>query len=227
MEKHGMDLEARVGEDGEMILNSTGSELATNEENDNIEPYVGMEFDSEEAATKFYDAYARRAGFRVRVGSNRRSKRDGRNISRQLVCNKEGFRVKNENRILKPRKITREGCKAMIYVKQENSGKWVVAKLIKEHNHPMEIINSNSDGARSGGVRQCSLHFLSSDDKDKKIRELTCDLKREKRQHAACRERLLMVLKDIEEHKQQLSKKVEAMENSIRELDKSKNIHNI
>ncbi|GLT73342.1 hypothetical protein SLA2020_452090 [Shorea laevis] len=56
-----------------------------------LEPYVGMEFDTEDAARKFYVEYARRVGFVVRIMQRRRSGIDGRTLARRLGCNKQGF----------------------------------------------------------------------------------------------------------------------------------------
>lgn len=106
------------------------------------EPVEGMEFDSEEAAKLFYINYARLNGFRARISRYCRSRRDNSIISRQIVCSKEGFRevrakkeVTDEGKTKRPRMITRVGCKAMIVVKKMNSGKWMVSKFEKEHNH--------------------------------------------------------------------------------------------
>jgi hypothetical protein len=139
------------GEDGEdMIETSNGKGLVTNNEgSSDMEPCVGMEFESEEAAKVFYDAYATRMGFIMRVDAFRRSMRDGKVVWRRLVCNKEGFRKlrpkRSENR--KPRAITREGCKAMIVVKKEKTGKWIVTRFVNEHNHPLVVTPAN--GRRS------------------------------------------------------------------------------
>lgn len=107
-----------------------------------LEPYEGMEFESEEAAKAFYNSYARRVGFSTRVSSSRRSRRDGAIIQRSFVCAKEGFRNLNEKRtkdreIKRPRIITRVGCKAMLSVKVQESGMWVVSAFVKEHNHEL------------------------------------------------------------------------------------------
>ncbi|XP_048336732.2 protein FAR1-RELATED SEQUENCE 5 [Ziziphus jujuba] len=107
-----------------------------------LEPYEGMEFESEEAAKAFYNSYARRVGFSTRVSSSRRSRRDGAIIQRQFVCAKEGFRNLNEKRtkdreIKRPRTITRVGCKASLSVKMQDSGKWIVSGFVREHNHEL------------------------------------------------------------------------------------------
>ncbi|GFP95389.1 protein far1-related sequence 5 [Phtheirospermum japonicum] len=107
-----------------------------------LEPYEGMEFESEEAAKAFYNSYARRVGFSTRVSSSRRSRKDGAIIQRSFVCAKEGFRNLNEKRtkdreIKRPRIVTRVGCKASLSVKIQDSGKWVVSGFVKEHNHEL------------------------------------------------------------------------------------------
>ncbi|KAI5411447.1 hypothetical protein KIW84_056503 [Lathyrus oleraceus] len=106
------------------------------------EPYEGMEFISEDAAKIFYDEYARHVGFTMRVMSCRRSERDGRILARRLGCNKEGHCVSIRGKlgpVRKPRASTREGCKAMIHVKFDKSGKWAITKFVKDHNHPLVV----------------------------------------------------------------------------------------
>lgn len=102
------------------------------------EPYVGQKFESEAAAHAFYNAYAMRVGFIVRVSKLSRSRRDGSAIGRALVCNKEGYRMPDKReKIVRQRAETRVGCRAMILVRKETTGKWVVTKFVKEHTHPL------------------------------------------------------------------------------------------
>ncbi|XP_050230136.1 protein FAR1-RELATED SEQUENCE 5 isoform X2 [Mercurialis annua] len=102
------------------------------------EPFVGQEFESEAAAHAFYNAYATRAGFIIRVSKLSRSRRDGTAIGRALVCNKEGFRMPDKReKIVRQRAETRVGCRAMILVRKVTSGKWVVTKFVKEHSHSL------------------------------------------------------------------------------------------
>ncbi|XP_031745186.1 protein FAR1-RELATED SEQUENCE 5 isoform X2 [Cucumis sativus] len=110
-----------------------------------LEPYVGMEFDSEDAARRFYAEYARQMGFVVRIMQRRRSGIDGRTLARRLGCNKQGFSP-NHRGIYgldkKSRPSAREGCKATILVKMEKSGKWVVTRFVKDHNHPLVVCSN-------------------------------------------------------------------------------------
>ncbi|XP_010268163.1 PREDICTED: protein FAR1-RELATED SEQUENCE 5-like isoform X2 [Nelumbo nucifera] len=155
-----MDGKHGVVEGTEIMESSNGKELAVCED-EIIEPYVGMEFESEEAAKVFYDAYATHLGFVMRVDAFRRSLRDGKVICRRLVCNKEGFRRNRPRRSesRKPRAITREGCKAMIMVKREKTGKWVVSRFVKEHNHPL-VISSSGNSRRSLLLSQTPIKVL-------------------------------------------------------------------
>ncbi|KAJ6880683.1 hypothetical protein NC652_033885 [Populus alba x Populus x berolinensis] len=224
---------ASMSEDGDMdqiVESSNGKELAISEASSDMEPCVGMEFESEEAAKVFYDAYATHVGFIMRVDAFRRSMRDGKVVWRRLVCNKEGFRKlrprRSENR--KPRAVTREGCKAMIVVKKEKAGKWVVTRFVKEHNHP--LVPTPANGRRTVLLSQTpvsaaiekspfSFSFKKKDEKDVKIRELTAELQRERKRSAAYQEQLDMVLRDMEEHSSHLSRNIDDIVQSVKEIE--------
>ncbi|KAL9668982.1 hypothetical protein QQ045_006523 [Rhodiola kirilowii] len=91
------------------------------------EPEEGMEFESEEAAKQFYAKYAQRVGVcgacnGLLVLRERRSK---------------AAKIKKLG--IKPKKRFRGGCKAMIRVKCDRSGKWVLTNFLTDHNHhPLE-----------------------------------------------------------------------------------------
>lgn len=109
-----------------------------------IEPFEGMEFATEEDAWTFYNSYARRLGFNTRISVFHRSRRDGTITSRQFVCAKEGFRTYrakqdpcSEGKLRRTRAVSRVGCKAMIRVKKQENGRWVVSRLEKAHNHAL------------------------------------------------------------------------------------------
>ncbi|XP_031270750.1 protein FAR1-RELATED SEQUENCE 5-like [Pistacia vera] len=210
-----MDLETAV-EDKTIITESlTGGESGVCEVDTNQEPYEGMMFESEEAAKAFYDEYARRVGFLTRIVSSRKSERDGSIISRRLACNKEGFNVNRQKsgRVrIRKRESIREGCKAMILVKREKPGRWVVTKFVREHNHTLVVSSENGRPA--------------PDEKDRRIRELSSELHRANQQLAACREQLRMFMSYIEEHTKCLSKTVEGAVHDIKEVESHEpNLH--
>ncbi|GMH02431.1 hypothetical protein Nepgr_004270 [Nepenthes gracilis] len=172
-----------------------------------LEPYVGMEFESEDAARKFYIDYARRIGFTVRIMQRRRSGIDGRTLARRLGCNKQGFSSHQKGVTgadKKPRPSAREGCKATILVKLEKSGKWLVTRFVKDHNHPLAVIAQG---------------FSALGDKDKKIKELTLELQRQEQLCAAYRQKLLSFLSNVEEQAEQLSSKAQVAITNFRELE--------
>ncbi|KAA8550530.1 hypothetical protein F0562_002214 [Nyssa sinensis] len=231
-EASGIEPDMDSSDDNKMIGNSVGREICESEGgemlelydergliireiDDNVEPYIGMEFESEEAAMVYYDAYAKHIGFIIRVGNCHRSSHDGSVISRRFLCNKEGFRVNNKKvkrlEVRKPREITREGCKAMIMVRKEKSGKWVVTKLETEHSHPL--------GIHAGKGRRGTIQARPQDEKDKKIRELSTELHRANQQLAECREQLNMVLKDIEWHTNHLTKSIQDIVENVQEIE--------
>ncbi|RZC47538.1 hypothetical protein C5167_040485 [Papaver somniferum] len=161
----------------------------------------------------------------MRVMACRRSEVDGRILSRRLGYNKEGRCNSTKGKhgpLRKPRTSTREGCKAMILVKIEKSGKWVVTRFVKDHNHPLGFLPVNV-------VIKCCMsfydpngpeHYLySCDEKDKRIQELTAELRRKKRLCAAYREQLNTFMKDVEEHNELLSAKVQVVVNNIKDVE--------
>ncbi|XP_027092348.1 protein FAR1-RELATED SEQUENCE 5-like isoform X2 [Coffea eugenioides] len=172
-----------------------------------LEPYVGMEFESEDAARKFYIDYAKKVGFVVRIMQRRRSETDGRTLARRLGCNKQGFSPNNQGSVAsgkRPRCSAREGCKATILVKMEKSGKWVVTRFVKDHNHPLII----SARGVSNGV-----------DKDKKIEQLTLELQRQDQLCTAYRNKLLNFLASVEEQGEHLSSKINGVIENVKKIE--------
>ncbi|XP_045811400.1 protein FAR1-RELATED SEQUENCE 3 isoform X2 [Trifolium pratense] len=90
------------------------------------DPYLGMEFDSEDAAKAFYYEYAKHAGFISKVGSRSSSKANGQDMYREFVCEREGLN-----------KRFNDGCNAMIKIELKGQNKWVVTKFVKEHSHSL------------------------------------------------------------------------------------------
>ncbi|KAL7163653.1 hypothetical protein ACSBR2_039715 [Camellia fascicularis] len=173
------------------------------------EPYLNQEFESEAEAHAFYNAYATRVGFVIRVSKLSRSRHDGSAIGRALVCNKEGFRMLDKReKIVRQKTETRVGCRAMILVRKVSSGKWVVTKFVKEHTHPL----TPGKGRRDLVYDQCP-------NERNKIRELSQQLAIEKKRAATYKRHLEMVFEHIEEHNQSLSKKIQGIVDSVREME--------
>ncbi|XP_078437791.1 protein FAR1-RELATED SEQUENCE 9-like [Wolffia australiana] len=142
-EEEGSSVRDGVDLNEEGLLEQQSHGVSLEGEDGGSEPYVGMEFESEEAAKLFYMAYASRVGFSVRISKSRRSRNDESIIMRRFVCSKEGFHMKkeasagggDEGKRRRKRTSIREGCQAMIEVIQKYYGRWVVTKFAPEHNH--------------------------------------------------------------------------------------------
>ncbi|XP_059428936.1 protein FAR-RED ELONGATED HYPOCOTYL 3 isoform X1 [Corylus avellana] len=213
------------------VESSAGAELVVCETEMVVEPYEGMEFESEDAAKIFYDEYARQVGFVMRVMSCRRSERDGKILARRLGCNKEGHCVSIRGKfgpVRKPRASTREGCKAMIHVKYDKSGKWVITKFVKDHNHPLVVSPREARQTMDQWLPwkfsfrnyiKLMLMVVFKDEKDKKIQELTTELRNKKRLCATYQEQLNAFMKMVEEHSEQLSKKVQNVVDNLKEFE--------
>ncbi|KAB2622906.1 protein FAR1-RELATED SEQUENCE 5 [Pyrus ussuriensis x Pyrus communis] len=173
------------------------------------EPYVGQEFETEAAAHAFYNAYATHVGFIIRVSKLSRSRRDGSAIGRALVCNKEGYRMPDKReKIVRQRAETRVGCRAMILVRKVTSGKWVVTKFVKEHTHTL---------TPGKGRRDC-IYDQYPNEHDK-IRELSQQLAIEKKRAATYKRHLELIFEHIEEHNESLSKKIQHIVDSVKEIE--------
>ncbi|KAA8527283.1 hypothetical protein F0562_034620 [Nyssa sinensis] len=119
--------------------------------------------------------------------------RDGSIISRGLGCRGGSETQKTDSPANPKRDRRREGCTAMILVKREKPGRWVVRKFVKDHDHPLVV--------------SLAMRRSTYDERDKKIQELTAELRVKKRLSAAYREQLLTLMKDVEDHNEHLSTK--------------------
>ncbi|KAF7124972.1 hypothetical protein RHSIM_Rhsim12G0053100 [Rhododendron simsii] len=105
-------------------------------------PCVGMEFESEDAAYRFYCEYGRILGFCVRKDYISKSKRDGVMINRKFVCSKEGVKGvdKRTQTTSLGRLETRTNCKAFLYISLDRASlKWTVKRFDETHNHLLHI----------------------------------------------------------------------------------------
>lgn len=134
-----VDVEDRLDGGKGMMEASVVADLTSCEVDRKGEPYEGMIFESEAAARAYYDEYAGRAGFLTRVLSSRKSERDGSLISRGLGCRNILHVQKSGNISNEVGEKRRDGCTAMLLVKKESAGRWVVRKFVRDHNHPLVV----------------------------------------------------------------------------------------
>ncbi|KAF7113272.1 hypothetical protein RHSIM_RhsimUnG0143200 [Rhododendron simsii] len=259
---------------------------------DKFEPFIGMIFPSLDAARDFYYEYAKNTGFTIRTNRIRHSQKNMAIIGRDFVCSREGFRAAKhalkKDRVVPPRPITREGCKAMIRLAAKDVGSWIVTKFVRDHSHKLmtkcnfagelPTVNILSEGLVSclwnlldmlhncacsrvalklaalgmvvakdgnisfGNVVRYKSHrsFLrwsgnrsdgkrdpyydgaqnvSEEEKDKKILELNNELQHEKERSSMFREQLHTILKDLEEHAEFMSIRVEDIVNTMKGIE--------
>ncbi|XP_059651120.1 protein FAR1-RELATED SEQUENCE 5-like [Cornus florida] len=198
--------------DGLVFLEPSANSLKV----ENLEPFSGMTFPSLDDARDFYYGYAKRTGFTIRTNRIRHSLKNMGIIGRDFVCSREGFRAAKhtirEDRVLPPRPITREGCKAMIRLAARDGGKWEVTKFVREHNHKL-MTNCKFPGELP------IVNILSEEEKDKKIQDLFDELQHERERSAALRRQVCVILKDIQEHAEFMSIRVEDIVNSMKEIE--------
>ncbi|KAL6289829.1 hypothetical protein ACE6H2_007339 [Prunus campanulata] len=99
-------------------------------------PVIGMEFETEDLAFKFYNAYAYNIGFSIRRSSCHKFK-NGRLRDRLFVCFAEGKREidKRVSNVKYHRAETRCGCFARMKISCHLNEKYRVIEFVSEHNH--------------------------------------------------------------------------------------------
>nr|XP_025703006.1 protein FAR1-RELATED SEQUENCE 5-like [Arachis hypogaea] len=106
-----------------------------------VEDIWNQEFRTEDEACQFYNAYSCWHGFVMRKDDVVRDNQ-GRIISRQLVCNKEGWRnmryLYMDDRSREARSLTRTKCLARLRIKLDyGCGRWKVSCFVESHNHDL------------------------------------------------------------------------------------------
>ena len=110
--------------------------------NANLNPRVGMEFNTLEDAWEFWVKYRRQMGFDVRKYYINKSKNDGKVTSRGLVYAKQGIRGIEEKDIILTHNQddTRTNCPLRLYVSlMRETGKYKVDNFVGEHNHTLDL----------------------------------------------------------------------------------------
>jgi hypothetical protein len=136
------------------------------------EPHMGMEFESDADARAFYNAYALRFGFGIRVARSRSERRKGVEVlvMKRFVCLKEGHHKKKpvepSNKKKRKRLSIRDGCPAMMEVVRRGPDKWVITKLVLEHTH----VIISADRAREVQLRRLSGKFQEHENHLQEVR---------------------------------------------------------
>ncbi|XP_030924635.1 protein FAR1-RELATED SEQUENCE 5-like [Quercus lobata] len=110
--------------------------------NVDLNPRVGMKFDTLEDAWEFWLKYGRQVGFDVRKHYINKSKNDGKGTSRGFVCAKQGIRGKEKEDMIctRNRDETRTNFPVRLYVSLVRvSGKFKEFDFVGEHNHTLHL----------------------------------------------------------------------------------------
>ncbi|KAJ4787752.1 FAR1-related sequence 1 [Rhynchospora pubera] len=106
-----------------------------------------MTFTSETEAFEFFNAYAKRKGFRVRKSIIKRDKTNGAIKFRRFYCSRHGFREKKHidkpNRKRQHKLLTRCGCPVKFCVKlDKRTGTWWVQDFNDCHNYDLAAVDT-------------------------------------------------------------------------------------
>ncbi|XP_020409148.1 protein FAR1-RELATED SEQUENCE 5 [Prunus persica] len=139
-------------------------------------PVIGMEFETEDLAFKFYNAYAYNIGFSIRRSSCHKFK-SGQLRDRLFVCFAKGKREidKRVSNVKYHRAETRCGCLARMKISCHLNDKYRVIEFVSEHNHELLPKAALEFLSRQAGGRE-SLGFIPDDYKNylhsKRTREM-------------------------------------------------------
>ena len=99
-------------------------------------PEIGLEFETEDEAYNFYNAYAYKVGFSIRKSKGYIDK-EGKLVYRIFCCSREGYREKNKKdaTVKRHRPETRCGCLARMKVDCRPTGKYSVVEFVADHTH--------------------------------------------------------------------------------------------
>ncbi|XP_038683058.1 protein FAR1-RELATED SEQUENCE 5-like [Tripterygium wilfordii] len=131
-------------------------------------PKIGQVFESLDESQKYYNEYARLAGFSVRNYSSKRNKCN-EIIRKEFVCFKEGIRHEERSKANCSRKrgLTREGCKAKMTVVKKGACVFVVSQFNEIHNHilttPRKVHMLRSHRSMSNAKKALKQQFVDAD----------------------------------------------------------------
>ncbi|ONH89461.1 hypothetical protein PRUPE_I001300 [Prunus persica] len=122
-------------------------------------PTLGMSFDNEQEAYQYYNSYARGVGFSVRKLRVNKDK-NGVIHKREFYCSCEGF-YRKKTTPKKKREQRRFGCKAMLVIKLNRDGKYVVKNFVAEHNHDLVPLSSSHLLRSQRTIEPCQAGFIN------------------------------------------------------------------
>ncbi|CAI9299185.1 unnamed protein product [Lactuca saligna] len=184
-----------------------------------LEPFEGMEFESEEAAKGFYNSYARRVGVILEErGNDAFSGYLESHTVRYNTLRHEAFKFVEEGAesvdTYNVAMVALEEAARKVAMSAKNEGTgFMVNGRIREDSRSNGTLTKMDIGNHCGHLDQ----NLSEDEMDRKIEELKQEVDSGRRKCEVYRSNLVSVLRDIEDHKQQLSLKVQIIKYSMKD----------
>ena len=115
----------------------------TDQQIEQNEPKIGMEFNDPDELFEFYKDYAKSSGFPIKKLSRRKNEICiVRSIT--LACGRAGKHNSTCQNPLKPQASYRVGCNAKITARLNLDGRWEISVVVLEHNHglsPVKVIS--------------------------------------------------------------------------------------
>ncbi|KAL9232338.1 hypothetical protein vseg_007462 [Gypsophila vaccaria] len=99
-------------------------------------PDSDLQFESHEAAYKYYQEYAKSMGFTTSIKNSRRSKKSRDFIDAKFACSRYGITPESDAASRRS-SVKKTDCKASMHVKRNKYGKWVIHEFIMQHNHEL------------------------------------------------------------------------------------------
>ncbi|XP_020266605.1 protein FAR1-RELATED SEQUENCE 4-like [Asparagus officinalis] len=113
----------------------------TDQQIEQNEPKIGMEFNNPDELFEFYRDYAKSSGFPVKKHTRRKNV-IGIVRSITLVCGQAGKHNSTCQNPLKPQASYRVGCNAKITARLNLDGRWEISVVVLEHNHGLSPTKS-------------------------------------------------------------------------------------
>ena len=112
-----LDIDLNLEECNKDIVEHANDNWEDSDCEKSLEPYKGMEFDSQDDAYSFYLKYSKFIGFGISKKSSRRSKIFREFIDVKIVCTRYG--LKKEKDVSGTRHSQKVDCKAILHVKKK------------------------------------------------------------------------------------------------------------
>ncbi|XP_020259144.1 protein FAR-RED IMPAIRED RESPONSE 1-like [Asparagus officinalis] len=113
----------------------------TDQQIEQNEPKIGMEFNDPDELFEFYRDYAKSSGFPVKKHTRRKNV-IGIVRSITLVCGRAGKHNSTCQNPLKPQTSYKVGCNAKITARLNLDGRWEISVVVLEHNHGLSPTKS-------------------------------------------------------------------------------------